>query len=1112
MSKKNKKKKSQLKPTSPIKVVLPVVISLVVIFVISLVLALVSTPIASAKVDNPNKAYASMGKYKVTNQELYESLRGSAGITVMTQLVDEKLLKDVTISDTDYENAYNDLVYGSELLAEMKTLSQYEEELSELDEGTNAYLLKQSAIEKLSTEVNKEKGEAIATFEFNCKYMGLDTEAKVRDYITLLAKRDVYTKQAYSNWVKNGNDFDNDKYIEAYKNAHPDEVFEKTANVIAISFTTSAQAKAYLELLSTPIYKDDLSNGWKKINDQVEITTLNGEINTLKGQYDSVLAILTFQEDIQKLEEEIFELETEIDELNDQITELESAEEPDVEAIEAKTTERNTKQEELDNKNNEKGQKENELAAIKTGVEEAISTLEAEIDVLDIQIEALDPEEDAEAIEAKTTEKDAKQEELDSKRAELLAIERVYEIQETLKDLKAPEAMTDKEVAEAFIELYNIYYAYYRGGNVDEYFNKDEEGKKYTTLKDEYKLLVEDIHYTIEDDGVVFDIDALKALSETYVFPKFEYTSTEATNLLSSAIFDTLKVLTSEEAEEETDEEETIVNYTYSPVSAKPGYYYFAYLFNTQEGNDKSQLETLIESLESSSDEEKTTIQGQIDEIKNALRDTLIDENYSSDQESRFLLELRQKHNLKIYDRYINATYQAAYNYLYETTLKITDYPTYEGDGGKNKKLSFSFEDLDNNTVEYSAQAYFEQLQISSSVSGIVTALNNYALLNNEEFNTVYNPYTKKIYDKARYKELMSTDYQTIYTQLYSGSIKSVKAFKFAFENDLFKTYGFEKSYGWENFMSDYLLVRDEKFLVASLILSECEDAYYLTKYDYNKIKSEMQKIYDNYYSMKVVNMVVSTDYNRDKSPDSYNVDDANLQEYWTAYQQGLVQELSDLFYEAERLSATEASGLANQLKKIVEEYNDATYQDITWGKYIAAGLYVSAESSADYTSQSSLVQEFHDEMAKVYKAIEASEGYTLGEWTDDEKTIGYQDEEVFTTSYGYHRVTIIDANERVYVNSEKSTDLSTLTIDLYKQYLDNKESLDSKVVTAIETYFTPALTSVADSITKNLLKQELRMEIAKEVIFSSDAKKTQYEQLEQLYKEFLESQVEDNN
>ena len=1020
---KNKKKKSNLKPTSPVKVILPVVIGLVVVLVIAVVLAVATTPKSSAKVDNPKSTYLSVGKLNVTNQEMYESLRANNGLSSMTQIVDTELLKDVEVSDELYQEVYNKTVYGDDIVKAEKTIAEKEEELKNLT-GLKATLLAEE-IAQLKEDNEKAKAKNLTSFMFNAKLLGLTTDAEIKEYVTLLAKRKAYAKAEYAKWVKDGNDYDDDAYLKKFKEKDTANEYDTKSVVIAIKFASNDQAKAYLALLSNPVYTGKLTDGWMSVNEQLEIDTLNDEKATLKKDISDLTGVT------QELEENKTALEEELALIDEADQEARNAKQAEIDAVSV----------ELNNKLQEKTEKEGRVAEIENEVE-------------------------------------GKQE---------------------------ASLMSDKDIVLNFIELYNIYYAYFLRGDVSTYF---EDG----ALKDEFKLLKENVHYTVNGDYVSFDIEALRTLEKENGYARFEFTSTELSSLFGSAIssLELLPVQAEEPEEpkegEEAEEAKRVKFYTFAPQSGSNSSYYVALKVQTTEGLEKSELQQLVDELKDAAVERKAEIEARIKEIKASLIDEMIEENYDADFETKFLLLLRQNNGLKIYDRFLNATYKAAYDYLFDKTLSETDYPEYASDAGTSKKLAFTFNKVNGEKVEYSAQLFFEYLQNINITSAIASLLNQYAVLNNEQYNKVYNPYTKKVYDKEKFNSYLTSDYNTIYTGLYSGQIKSVKAFKFAFENDLFSSYGFTKKYGWKNFLSDYLTAKDEKFLAASLTQSDAEQNYYLSTYKDADIQKEVKAIYDKYYSMKVLNMVISTDYNLDGSPDAYNL--KGTQQYFTEYQEGLVQELANLFYDAEILSTVTGDTIEAKVKEVGKLYKNATFQDPTWGKYIAAGLQAKVEDSTTYSSSSSLVQEFHDEMVKIYNEIEELEDHKLGEWTDEEKNEGYIYEPVFTTQYGYHRVTILGADERVYVDDEKSLDLTKLTIELYKSYQENKDGLSEKVQKAVETYLTPAISNLGTTNAQNLLKQTLRLQASEGISFASSSIKAKYEAFEKDYTEYINALI----
>ena len=475
MSKINKT--AGVKPSNPLKIMLPVFVVLVLLVVTCAIIVIVDQPAKSAKVEDPNKVFVKIGDLEITNQEMYEALRSSGGVSTFTFITDKALLENVTVTQEDLQETRKEVIYGSEVKAMEESLEELEKELAEITDA-DKLAKKQEEIDKIKEDIADAKEQSEELFAFNIKSLGYDTEEEVAAYFAVLAKRNVYAKAKYQEYVEK-NDFTEEQYIAAYKNLNPD-LYNSTAHVISIVFQTSDQAKNYLAALNNPVIKSDLASGWKALNDQETIDQKNKEI--------------TDKEAAKKAEED----------------KLASASDADKAAI----------QEEID-----------KLAA-------QISALKDEID-----------------------------------------------------GLTAKAAMTDAEIALAFVELYNYVNAYFYGGNISTYFDADGN------LLDEYKLIKKDVHYTVTTEQVTenevtktvtkveFNHEKLVELQEEYDGCKFVFTEAEAKSTLSNAVFSELV------ANADKKEDTTKPNYTYSPTQAGSKLYYLAYKYGSYTKVEKSLFE-----------------------------------------------------------------------------------------------------------------------------------------------------------------------------------------------------------------------------------------------------------------------------------------------------------------------------------------------------------------------------------------------------------------------------------------------------------------------------------------------------------------------------------------
>ena len=210
---------------------------------------------------------------------------------------------------------------------------------------------------------------------------------------------------------------------------------------------------------------------------------------------------------------------------------------------------------------------------------------------------------------------------------------------------------------------------------------------------------------------------------------------------------------------------------------------------------------------------------------------------------------------------------------------------------------------------------------------------------------------------------------------------------------------------------------------------------------------------------------------------------------------------------------------LEERIIETFKEYNEATYSDETWGVYKKHGLKAKAEGAQSYENTSSLVQEFHDKMFEVYHEIE-KDGKTGVKFDAP-----YQVEGSFVTSFGYHKVAITEAGERVYATKEpdktlgyeelRDAQLALITENVGKLYLemqkedyeDNKEEilkelgfdadykLDKQLEAAIKAYYVPAIEALENETEMDLQLSHIRETAVKEgkYVFTNTADKEYY-------------------
>lgn len=515
-------------------------------------------------------------------------------------------------------------------------------------------------------------------------------------------------------------------------------------------------------------------------------------------------------------------------------------------------------------------------------------------------------------------------------------------------------------------------------------------------------------------------------------------------------------------------------------------------------------------------------------EIVEKMKEDLIEDN----DISRVLFENRTKHNLVIYDRYLEAVYQYNYDTFFGTTLSVTDYLPFKTTKDSDKKVVASFR-VGKKTVEITADELYKALEEKYGVLVSIDFMDDYNILNNTAYNDIYNPYTGKIMDEKEYKAALTSEVASIQ-----------KNFEYDyFTNSSLAQYGFipafSSDYGWKNFVNDYFVAfSDEELLVnrnfGGSIYTDAQTKF--TKTLYEKVDDVMTKInelYSEYYSVNVMNLVISLDYDLNATPDT-NIVSGKETAYdeeinWTAETKELAKELAELFVQL--APQTNSSALTDQMTALVTEYNKAvptsTNETLTallekaktetiytynfFGKYKAAGLKVKWEASATYDNSSSIVEEFSDKLKEIYDAID-EEGL-VGETIE----APYFSEVAFETSYGYHMIAVtgttapveIPDNARDIIAKHLYINYTDDEIDALKdEEYDKLAALTEEEKSFIDTWYTPATKDMSGTNPLALALIDLRKAAMSEIKFENNDNLERYNSItEILVKKYTEEE-----
>ena len=536
---------------------------------------------------------------------------------------------------------------------------------------------------------------------------------------------------------------------------------------------------------------------------------------------------------------------------------------------------------------------------------------------------------------------------------------------------------------------------------------------------------------------------------------KFSWTEAEATEI-NATLANYLSV-DSTNLTISTKPTEAYKSYTVEPV--KVGNYY--YLILKLEDFEQSDLfEKTADGENKKDDNGKYVIADQAlyDEIVAKMTEELLTDNAINEM----LYEKRYNHNVKFFDSYLEALYEYEYKYFYETTLKSTDYNEYKKTK-KNKKdvvVSFQTEAGNKKSVqEIKAQQLFEDLEKKYAESSVASLVENYILITDTTLNSIYNPYTDTIINETSYKNLMNSEIQTLRKNFESDY------FTYSYLSYYGFTPNFPAEYGWKKFIKDYFVVEnDQELLTASTyggsIYADALEAYIDTLATFDKINEAMKEAYDEWYSVSVINLIVSIDTNYDNNDSAENSAEILLKEKdnWTEEQIALAKELADLMYEV--ANQTNGTSLSDQMTSLVTLYNEAAYEynETEWqtnkanntsiydynyfGKYKLQGLNVKFETANTYDSSSSIMEPFAVECEKMWKQVE--ELGLLGKALD----VPFIGGEAFATDYGYHKIAVLSADEKVELPNEDEVKLHR-ALALYNAVVEEIAKVDEN----IETY-----------------------------------------------------------
>ncbi len=471
------------------------------------------------------------------------------------------------------------------------------------------------------------------------------------------------------------------------------------------------------------------------------------------------------------------------------------------------------------------------------------------------------------------------------------------------------------------------------------------------------------------------------------------------------------------------------------------------------------------------------------EDMKDEMRQLIINNAVSNNYVTMYSQKNQLLNSLKIYDKGLQNNYRLTYENVYSSlSYAAGDYPSFTNTNEDSDKYVFSYK-LNGEVVNVSADDIYNQLITYYGDHLASLYIKQYVVLKD---NDVYDIVNNKILDQEAYDDLFDEE---------------VKEYKDAFDNGDYTSLGYPSSYGWNNFIRDYLgLLSEEKIIVNldSSLYTESLDTFKETLYlqeesvDGNgntipvdqKVQEKMDEIFTKYFNATAI--AINAYYDKDLD----GVADEDL----TDEQVNLAKELVKTVYKKAKEVKTEA--ISTTLDKIILEYRISTkYTEGIWQQFKKAGLKLKTISSATYNSSSSQDEVILDQLRTQYSKLlsfdSADNGVDLsGQDLSTKYTYVKNDASYTVRSTDFIDVDSEEQNDLVVCNNTVALYFVTKVVKPYyissvdktykpsrkdyTDYLEDSSSPSSNTRNCLTTYYIPAVNELtSDTIVNNALVDE---------------------------------------
>ncbi len=328
----------------------------------------------------------------------------------------------------------------------------------------------------------------------------------------------------------------------------------------------------------------------------------------------------------------------------------------------------------------------------------------------------------------------------------------------------------------------------------------------------------------------------------------------------------------------------------------------------------------------------------------------LIDETIDSTYATSIILAQEIKAGLTIYDKGLENTFSIQYDYVNSSIgLSENDIVPFTKTTQTSETNILSY-NVNGQTKYVSADTFFSMLtkQYGAYLSALY--MKQYLILKD---NAVLSIEDFKVLDQTKYDKYYKNDITT---------------YKDKFLAEQYASLGYPSSYGWDNFVRDYLgLLSDNRILINldSSLYEECiklfkEDLFIDENGKDTIIQEEMEKIVKDYLYASTLEIRAYYDVNLDGTPDELVAGSEKEQ---------LARKLISKIFE--KMNNESYTSVTTKLNEICDEYRISTvYNNNTWKEFKQAGLKLEIVSSKTYTANSNADETTINQLKRQYDEI----------------------------------------------------------------------------------------------------------------------------------------------